>query len=95
MHRGSITPSLQDNPVLIHNISLPGVSVGAHAELAAVFEVAWEVANKVEGVYTTIRSKAAETVKEIGEDYYLVVSTLVFSFFIIYFILFEFTSDVL
>eukprot|EP00795_Rhopilema_esculentum_P003714 gene3714-14987_t len=36
-----------------------------------VFEVAWEVANKVGGIYTVIRSKAAVTVDELGNDYCL------------------------
>eukprot|EP00112_Aurelia_sp_Birch-Aquarium-sp1_P018819 Seg455.5 transcript_id=Seg455.5/GoldUCD/mRNA.D3Y31 product=Glycogen protein_id=Seg455.5/GoldUCD/D3Y31 len=36
-----------------------------------VFECAWEVANKVGGIYTVIRSKAAVTVDEIGNNYCL------------------------
>jgi len=36
-----------------------------------VFEVAWEVANKVGGIYTVIRSKAAVTVDELGNNYCL------------------------
>lgn len=35
------------------------------------FEIAWEVVNKVGGIYTVIRSKAGVTVEELGEDYYL------------------------
>ncbi|XP_070564062.1 glycogen [starch] synthase-like [Ptychodera flava] len=36
-----------------------------------VFECAWEVANKVGGIYTVIRSKAGETVEELGDQYCL------------------------
>ncbi|XP_064635665.1 glycogen [starch] synthase-like isoform X3 [Lineus longissimus] len=36
-----------------------------------VFEVAWEVANKVGGIYTVIRSKAGVSVEELGERYIL------------------------
>lgn len=33
------------------------------------FEIAWEVANKVGGIYTVIRSKAAVTTAELGDQY--------------------------
>lgn len=36
-----------------------------------LFEVSWEVCNKVGGIYTVISSKAGETVKVYGENYYL------------------------
>eukprot|EP00124_Ichthyophonus_hoferi_P004004 Ihof_evm1s394 gene=Ihof_evmTU1s394 len=36
------------------------------------FEVAWEVCNKVGGIYTVIRSKAPVTVKELGDNYYCI-----------------------
>eukprot|EP00128_Syssomonas_multiformis_P011509 Colp12_sorted_trinity150504_noHs@11099 len=36
------------------------------------FEVAWEVANKVGGIYTVIRSKAGVSVKEMGNKYCLI-----------------------
>ncbi|XP_067927802.1 glycogen [starch] synthase-like [Watersipora subatra] len=36
-----------------------------------LFEAAWEVANKVGGIYTVIRTKAAETASEYGEQYCL------------------------
>ncbi|RVE56238.1 hypothetical protein OJAV_G00219150 [Oryzias javanicus] len=36
-----------------------------------LFEVAWEVANKVGGIYTVIQSKAKVTVDEWGENYYM------------------------
>jgi len=35
------------------------------------FEVAWEVANKVGGIYTVIKTKAAVTVEELGDQYFL------------------------
>lgn len=37
-----------------------------------VFEIAWEVCNKVGGIYTVIRSKAPVTVKELGDCYYCI-----------------------
>jgi len=36
------------------------------------FEVAWEVANKVGGIYTVIKTKAAVTVEELGDQYCLI-----------------------
>ena len=36
-----------------------------------LFEIAWEVANKVGGIYTVLKSKAAVTVEEFGERYLL------------------------
>ncbi|KAJ8023677.1 Glycogen [starch] synthase [Holothuria leucospilota] len=36
-----------------------------------VFEVAWEVANKVGGIYTVLRSKAGVTTEELGDQYYM------------------------
>ncbi|CAL8076568.1 unnamed protein product [Calicophoron daubneyi] len=36
-----------------------------------VFETAWEVVNKVGGIYTVIRTKAASTVEELGDHYVL------------------------
>ncbi|CAG2119181.1 unnamed protein product, partial [Medioppia subpectinata] len=48
-----------------------------HGESAAienkwVFEVAWEVVNKVGGIYTVIRTKAQVTSEELGDQYVLV-----------------------
>ncbi|CAH8537322.1 unnamed protein product [Heterobilharzia americana] len=37
-----------------------------------VFEIAWEVVNKVGGIYTVIRTKAASTVEELGDRYVLI-----------------------
>ncbi|KAM7536948.1 hypothetical protein Aperf_G00000066457 [Anoplocephala perfoliata] len=37
-----------------------------------VFECAWEVVNKVGGIYTVIRTKAATTVEELGDRYCLI-----------------------
>ncbi|EDV29326.1 uncharacterized protein TRIADDRAFT_20144 [Trichoplax adhaerens] len=36
-----------------------------------VFETAWEVVNKVGGIYTVIKTKAGVTVEELGDHYYL------------------------
>jgi glycogen(starch) synthase len=37
-----------------------------------LFEVAWEVANKVGGIYTVIKTKAPVTVAEYGSRYTLI-----------------------
>lgn len=36
-----------------------------------LFEVSWEVCNKVGGIYTVVSSKAAEVVRHYGENYFL------------------------
>lgn len=36
------------------------------------FEVAWEAANKVGGIYTVIRSKAYVSTEEMGDQYCLI-----------------------
>uniref|UniRef100_A0A3B3DQW2 Glycogen [starch] synthase n=1 Tax=Oryzias melastigma TaxID=30732 RepID=A0A3B3DQW2_ORYME len=41
-------------------------------EDAVLFEIAWEVANKVGGIYTVIQTKARLTAEEWGENYFLV-----------------------
>uniref|UniRef100_A0A3Q3GKR1 Glycogen [starch] synthase n=1 Tax=Labrus bergylta TaxID=56723 RepID=A0A3Q3GKR1_9LABR len=41
-------------------------------EDAVLFEIAWEVANKVGGIYTVIQTKARMTSEEWGENYFLV-----------------------
>ncbi len=38
---------------------------------AALFEVSWEVCNKVGGIYTVVSSKAQEAVKRFGDNYFL------------------------
>lgn len=43
----------------------------ANRENRWTFEVAWEVANKVGGIYTVIRSKAFVSTEELGEQYCL------------------------
>uniref|UniRef100_A0A2I4JH69 Glycogen [starch] synthase n=1 Tax=Stichopus japonicus TaxID=307972 RepID=A0A2I4JH69_STIJA len=43
--------------------------LSAKEENRWVFEVAWEVANKVGGVYTVLRSKAGVTTDELGDQY--------------------------
>lgn len=45
--------------------------VAAARQNAWHFECAWEVANKVGGIYTVIRSKAGVTVDELGDQYCL------------------------
>lgn len=45
--------------------------VTAAAENRWVFEVSWEVANKVGGIYTVIRSKAGVSVEELGDQFCL------------------------
>lgn len=37
-----------------------------------LFEVSWEVCNKVGGIYTVVMSKAAKMVEEYGENYFMV-----------------------
>ncbi|KAG8140416.1 hypothetical protein E2320_003080, partial [Naja naja] len=39
---------------------------------AILFEVAWEVANKVGGIFTVIQTKAKITLDEWGENYFLI-----------------------
>lgn len=43
----------------------------ANRENRWTFEVAWEAANKVGGIYTVIRSKAYVSTEELGEFYCL------------------------
>lgn len=43
----------------------------ANRENRWTFEVAWEAANKVGGIYTVIRSKAFVSTEELGEHYCL------------------------
>eukprot|EP00076_Gallus_gallus_P035693 XP_025001231.1 glycogen [starch] synthase, muscle [Gallus gallus] len=53
--------------------SLPGLEDwGGPPENAVLFEVAWEVANKVGGIYTVLQTKARVTADEWGEGYVLV-----------------------
>eukprot|EP01137_Pigoraptor_chileana_P011954 Opistho-2@63627 len=55
------------------SLSSPGVSDTEDAlPLPFVFEIAWEVANKVGGIYTVIRSKAPVTAKALGDRYCLI-----------------------
>jgi len=44
----------------------------ASAENRWTFEIAWEVANKVGGIYTVLRSKASSSVEELGDHYILI-----------------------
>lgn len=36
-----------------------------------LFEVSWEVCNKVGGIYSVVSSKALQAVEQFGEDYFL------------------------
>ncbi|XP_058447897.1 glycogen [starch] synthase [Malaya genurostris] len=44
----------------------------ANTENRWTFEIAWEVANKVGGIYTVIRSKAFVSTEELGDQYCLI-----------------------
>lgn len=44
-----------------------------------LFEVSWEVCNKVGGIYTVIRSKAVEAMNEFGDDGYLTIGPMLVS----------------
>ncbi len=37
-----------------------------------LFEVSWEVCNKVGGIHTVLRSKAGQALKEFGDNYYMI-----------------------
>uniref|UniRef100_T1JDV8 Glycogen [starch] synthase n=1 Tax=Strigamia maritima TaxID=126957 RepID=T1JDV8_STRMM len=54
----------QPDTVLDHGVS-------AAMENRWLFEVSWEVANKVGGIYTVIRSKAGITTEELGDQFTL------------------------
>jgi hypothetical protein len=41
----------------------------ARREMRYVFECAWEVANKVGGIYTVLRTKAVQSTEELGDQY--------------------------
>lgn len=44
----------------------------AESENRWIFEISWEVVNKVGGIYTVIRSKAGVSVEELGDQYCLI-----------------------
>lgn len=46
--------------------------LSAEQENKWVFDVAWEVVNKVGGIYTVLRSKAQVSTEELGEQYCMV-----------------------
>ncbi|XP_064360389.1 glycogen [starch] synthase, muscle isoform X1 [Dromaius novaehollandiae] len=55
--------------------SLPGLedwAAGESLDNVVLFEVAWEVANKVGGIYTVLQTKARVTADEWGDGYFLV-----------------------
>ena len=37
-----------------------------------LFEISWEVCNKVGGIYTVLRTKSRQALKEFGENYILI-----------------------
>ena len=41
-----------------------------------LFEVSWEVCNKVGGIYSVVSSKALQAVEQFGEDYFLLGPSL-------------------
>ncbi|KJE88514.1 glycogen synthase [Capsaspora owczarzaki ATCC 30864] len=53
------------------SISASDASTTSSRPKPYVFEIAWEVANKVGGIYTVIKTKAAITSKELGENFCL------------------------
>ena len=42
-----------------------------HNAPVSLFEVSWEVCNKVGGIYSVVSSKALQAVETFGEDYFL------------------------
>ncbi|XP_043541836.1 glycogen [starch] synthase, muscle-like [Chiloscyllium plagiosum] len=52
--------------------SLTGFEEELPADNLVLFEVAWEVANKVGGIYTVIQTKTKLTVDQLGENYILI-----------------------
>lgn len=57
--------------------------LSANRENRWTFEIAWEAANKVGGIYTVIRSKAFVSTEELGEFYCLLGNYIVFVLFCI------------
>lgn len=55
-----------------HDLQFLDSGESASAENRWTFEIAWEVANKVGGIYTVIRSKASSSVEELGDHYILI-----------------------
>ena len=42
-----------------------------NSSLVTLFEVSWEVCNKVGGIHSVVTSKALQAVEHFGEDYFL------------------------
>lgn len=55
-----------------HDLQFIDQGESATAENRWTFEIAWEVANKVGGIYTVIRSKTSSSVDELGDHYVLI-----------------------
>lgn len=70
--RGSFARSLKELDPTFSEFSDFDGGLQASRKNQWFFEVAWEVANKVGGIYTVIRTKAAVTVEELGDQYCLI-----------------------
>ena len=46
------------------------------ADAKYLFEISWEVCNKVGGIYTVLKSKAREAIREFGDEHYLSIGPL-------------------
>ncbi|XP_046573729.1 glycogen [starch] synthase-like [Haliotis rubra] len=68
--RGSFFRTLKNVEPEYDNVTMDR-GISAAAQNKWVFEIAWEVANKVGGIYTVIKTKAPTTVEELGEQYCL------------------------
>lgn len=53
-----------------------GVSMDFNNAPVTLFEVSWEVCNKVGGIYSVVSSKALQAVETFGEDYFLLGPSL-------------------
>ncbi|ESO00672.1 hypothetical protein HELRODRAFT_157348 [Helobdella robusta] len=69
--RGSFVRTLKDLDPDLEDLFYDG-GLRASKRNQWFFEVAWEVANKVGGIHTVIRTKAAVTVDELGDQYYMI-----------------------
>lgn len=71
IRRGSVPNSLKDADLDWEHDGLDDVVSRHIYDCRYVFEVAWEVVNKVGGIYTVIRTKAGVNVEELGNHYCL------------------------
>eukprot|EP01130_Rhizamoeba_saxonica_P002842 TRINITY_DN1269_c0_g1_i2.p1 TRINITY_DN1269_c0_g1~~TRINITY_DN1269_c0_g1_i2.p1 ORF type:complete len:658 (+),score=129.60 TRINITY_DN1269_c0_g1_i2:44-1975(+) len=70
-YQPTISPSMFSDPTLSAGL-LNDFGEGELTQKPLVFDVAWEVARKVGGIYTVLTSKAEITVKEFGDRYALI-----------------------